>query len=168
MGRRSDAEAANRQIDDQLYLRRARSLGVSRQLFDVLAHGLVQNSVALRTPPGTSFKPHRGNQTRPERPCSAVLDGLRLRVPLRLVRGPIHVVEVMGLPLNTDLHIKYFRDLGRLSVDEQGLLNRRCRSDKGGLRESGRSIRVRVSPRLGGDRTLVGVPDWRRPHLIAI
>jgi hypothetical protein len=47
MGRRSDAEAANRQIDDQLYLRRARSLGARRQLFDLLAHGLVQNSIAL-------------------------------------------------------------------------------------------------------------------------
>ena len=46
MGRRSDAEAANRQIDDQLYLRRARSLGARRQLFDLLAHGLVQNSIA--------------------------------------------------------------------------------------------------------------------------
>ena len=47
MGRRSDAEAANRQIDDHLYLRRARSLGVRRQLFDLLAYALVQNSIAL-------------------------------------------------------------------------------------------------------------------------
>ena len=47
MGRRSDAESANRQIDDHLYLRRARSLGARRQLFDLLAHGLVQNSIAL-------------------------------------------------------------------------------------------------------------------------
>ena len=37
MGRRSDAEAANRQIDDHLYLRRTRSLGARRQLFDLLA-----------------------------------------------------------------------------------------------------------------------------------
>ena len=47
MGRRSDAEAANRQIDDHLYLRRARSLGARRQLFDLLAYALVQNSIAL-------------------------------------------------------------------------------------------------------------------------
>jgi hypothetical protein len=46
MGRRSDAEAANRQIDDHLYLRRARSLGARRQFFDLLAYGLVQNSIA--------------------------------------------------------------------------------------------------------------------------
>ena len=47
MGRRSDAEAANRQIDDHLYLRRARSLGARRQLFDLLAYALVQNSIAV-------------------------------------------------------------------------------------------------------------------------
>jgi len=47
-GLRSDAEAANRQIDDHLYLRRARSLGARRQLFDLLAHAFVQNSIALR------------------------------------------------------------------------------------------------------------------------
>ena len=46
MGRRSDAEAANRQIDDHLYLRRARSLGARRQLFNLFAYGLVQNSIA--------------------------------------------------------------------------------------------------------------------------
>ncbi|HEV3389961.1 MAG TPA: hypothetical protein VG057_13175 [Solirubrobacteraceae bacterium] len=46
MGRRSDAEASNRQIDDQLYLRGARSPGARRQLFDLFAYGLVQNSVA--------------------------------------------------------------------------------------------------------------------------
>ena len=45
-GRRSDAEAANRQIDDALYLRRARSVGARRQLFDLLAHAFVQNSLA--------------------------------------------------------------------------------------------------------------------------
>jgi hypothetical protein len=44
--RRSDAEAANRQIDDHLYLRRARSLGARRQLLDLLAYALVQNSTA--------------------------------------------------------------------------------------------------------------------------
>ena len=46
MGRRSDAEASNRQIDDHLYLRRARSLGAKRQLFDLIAHAFVENSVA--------------------------------------------------------------------------------------------------------------------------
>jgi hypothetical protein len=46
MGRRSDAEASNRQVDDQLYLRRARSVGARRQLFDLLAHAFVENSVA--------------------------------------------------------------------------------------------------------------------------
>ncbi|HEY6316702.1 MAG TPA: hypothetical protein VI462_02295, partial [Acidimicrobiia bacterium] len=46
MGRRSDAEAANRQVDDHLYLRRARSDRARRQLFDLLAHALVQNAIA--------------------------------------------------------------------------------------------------------------------------
>jgi len=46
MGRRSDAEAANRQIDDHLYLRRARSLGARRQLFDLIAHAFAENLVA--------------------------------------------------------------------------------------------------------------------------
>jgi hypothetical protein len=46
MGRRSDAESSNRQIDDHLYLRRARSLGAKRQLFDLIAHAFVENSVA--------------------------------------------------------------------------------------------------------------------------
>lgn len=45
-GLRSDAEAANRQIDDHLYLRRARSIGAERQLVDLLAHFLTENSVA--------------------------------------------------------------------------------------------------------------------------
>jgi hypothetical protein len=48
MGRRSDAESANRGIDDQLYLRRARSLGARRQLFDLFAHAFVENSVARK------------------------------------------------------------------------------------------------------------------------
>jgi hypothetical protein len=48
MGRRSDAEAANRQIDDHLYLRRARSLGARRQLFDLLCHAMLQNDIALQ------------------------------------------------------------------------------------------------------------------------
>jgi hypothetical protein len=46
MGRRSDAEAANRQVDDHLYLRRARSLGAKRQLFDLIAHAFVTNAIA--------------------------------------------------------------------------------------------------------------------------
>ena len=46
MGRRGDAEASNRQVDDRLYLRRARSLGARRQLFDLIAHAFAQNSVA--------------------------------------------------------------------------------------------------------------------------
>jgi hypothetical protein len=58
-GRRSDAEAANWQVDDHLYLRRARSVGARRQLFDVIAHAFVGNSVAryrfraVADPPGT-------------------------------------------------------------------------------------------------------------------
>jgi hypothetical protein len=46
MGRRSDAEASNRVVDDHLYLRRARSLGARRQLFDLIAHAFAQNAVA--------------------------------------------------------------------------------------------------------------------------
>jgi hypothetical protein len=46
MARRSDAESANRQIDDHLYLRRARSLGAKRQLLDLIAHFFVENSIA--------------------------------------------------------------------------------------------------------------------------
>jgi hypothetical protein len=46
MGRRSDAEASNRVVDDHLYLRRARSLGAKRQLFDLIAHAFAQNAVA--------------------------------------------------------------------------------------------------------------------------
>lgn len=46
MGRRSDAEASNRQIDDHLYLRRARSVGAQRQLLDLIAHAFAENSVA--------------------------------------------------------------------------------------------------------------------------
>jgi hypothetical protein len=46
MGRLSDAESSNRQIDDHLYLRRARSLGAKRQLFDLISHAFVENSVA--------------------------------------------------------------------------------------------------------------------------
>jgi hypothetical protein len=45
-GLRSDAEATNRQIDDHLYLRRARSLGAHRELLDLIAHAFVWNSVA--------------------------------------------------------------------------------------------------------------------------
>jgi hypothetical protein len=46
MGRRSDAESANRQIDDNLYLRRAASIGANGQLFDLICHAFVINSVA--------------------------------------------------------------------------------------------------------------------------
>ena len=45
-GRRSDAEAANRQIDADLYLRRAHSVGAYRQLFDLIGFAFAQNSLA--------------------------------------------------------------------------------------------------------------------------
>jgi hypothetical protein len=45
-GRRSDAESANRQIDDDLYLRRAARIGAKDQLFDLICHAFVINSVA--------------------------------------------------------------------------------------------------------------------------
>jgi hypothetical protein len=45
-GRRSDSEASNRVVDDHLYLRRARSLGARRQLWDLICHYFVQNSIA--------------------------------------------------------------------------------------------------------------------------
>lgn len=53
-GRRSDAESANRGIDDHLYLRRAASLGAAGQLFDLVCHAFAQNSVARyrHSPPG--------------------------------------------------------------------------------------------------------------------
>lgn len=56
IGRRSDAESANRTIDDDLYLRRAVSLGAQGQLFDLLCHAFVQNSVA-RYRHGTRGRP---------------------------------------------------------------------------------------------------------------
>ncbi len=46
IGRRSDAESANRGIDDDLYLRRAASLGAAGQLFDLVCHAFMQNSIA--------------------------------------------------------------------------------------------------------------------------
>lgn len=46
IGRRSNAESGNQTIDDDLYLRRAVSLGTQGQLFDLLCHAFVQNSVA--------------------------------------------------------------------------------------------------------------------------
>jgi hypothetical protein len=46
IGRRSDAESANRGIDDDLYLRRAASLGAAGQLFDLVCHAFGQNSIA--------------------------------------------------------------------------------------------------------------------------
>jgi hypothetical protein len=45
-GRRSDAEAANREIENSLYLKRAHSLGARRQLFDLIGYALAQNSLA--------------------------------------------------------------------------------------------------------------------------
>lgn len=60
IGRRSDAEAANRVVDDHLYLRRAMSIGARGQLFDLVCHAFMQNSVArLRhggpEPPGAEL-----------------------------------------------------------------------------------------------------------------
>jgi hypothetical protein len=54
IGRRSDAESANRGIDDDLYLRRAASLGAAGQLFDLICHAFLQNSIARyrHGPPG--------------------------------------------------------------------------------------------------------------------
>ena len=45
--RRSDAEAANRVVDDTHYLRRAHSVGHERQLVNLIGFGLAINSVAL-------------------------------------------------------------------------------------------------------------------------
>lgn len=45
--RRSDAEAANRVLDDTHYLRRAHSVGHERQLVNLIGFGLAMNSVAL-------------------------------------------------------------------------------------------------------------------------
>lgn len=50
-GRRSDAEAANRQIDDDLYLRRAHSVGTYRQLLDLIGFAFAQNSLARHRHP---------------------------------------------------------------------------------------------------------------------
>ncbi len=49
-----------RQIDNHLYLRRARSVGARRQLFDLIAHAVVQNPIAryryrLRAPAATQM-----------------------------------------------------------------------------------------------------------------
>jgi hypothetical protein len=45
-GRRSDAEAANREIENSLYLNRAHSLGARRQLYDLYGYVLVRNALA--------------------------------------------------------------------------------------------------------------------------
>lgn len=45
--RRSDAEAANRVLDDTHYLRRAHSVGHERQLVNLIGFGLAMNSIAL-------------------------------------------------------------------------------------------------------------------------
>jgi len=44
-GRRQDTEAINRSLDDHHHLRRARSVGARRQLFDVLAFAMRTNSI---------------------------------------------------------------------------------------------------------------------------
>jgi hypothetical protein len=46
-GRRSDAESINRHRDDNLYLRRAHSVGAQRQLYDYLAYARTVNALAL-------------------------------------------------------------------------------------------------------------------------
>lgn len=45
--RRSDAEAANRVLDDTHYLRRAHSVGHERQFVNLIGFGLATNSLAL-------------------------------------------------------------------------------------------------------------------------
>ncbi len=45
--RRSDAEAADRVLDDTHYLRRAHSVGHERQLVNLVGFGLAINSLAL-------------------------------------------------------------------------------------------------------------------------
>jgi hypothetical protein len=47
-GRRNDAEAQNRMLDDSLWLGRAHSMGAQRHLLDWLGYGLVVNAVARR------------------------------------------------------------------------------------------------------------------------
>jgi hypothetical protein len=47
-GRRNDAEAQNRALDDSLWLGRAHSMGAQRHLLDWLGYGLVVNAVARR------------------------------------------------------------------------------------------------------------------------
>jgi hypothetical protein len=42
---RSNSESLNRRIDDDLYLRRAQSLGAKRQLFDLLCHAFLINAL---------------------------------------------------------------------------------------------------------------------------
>lgn len=45
-GHRSNAESFNRRIDDHLPLRRARSVGAPRLVFDLIAHAIVGNAIA--------------------------------------------------------------------------------------------------------------------------
>ncbi len=47
-GRRNDAEAQNRALDDSLWLGRAQSMDAQRHLLDWLGYGLVVNAVARR------------------------------------------------------------------------------------------------------------------------
>jgi hypothetical protein len=47
-GRRNDAEAQNRMLDDSLWPGRAHSMGAQRHLLDWLGYGLVVNAVARR------------------------------------------------------------------------------------------------------------------------
>lgn len=58
MGLRSDAESANRNIDDHLYLRRATSVGAQSQLFDLICNEFVWNSLA-RYQHGSTAPPAR-------------------------------------------------------------------------------------------------------------
>ncbi len=62
-GLRSDIEASNRVIDDHLHLRRARSIGAQAQLFDLLCHGLAENSVARHRHRLRPAKPHQAAGT---------------------------------------------------------------------------------------------------------
>jgi hypothetical protein len=46
-GRRSEAESIHRDLDDRMFFRRARSIGIRRQRADMLLYMLFVNSVAI-------------------------------------------------------------------------------------------------------------------------
>jgi hypothetical protein len=48
--RRSEIESINRDIDDRLWLQRARSAGIRRQRVDMLLYSLFINSIAMKRP----------------------------------------------------------------------------------------------------------------------